>query len=309
MSRPIGFLYLISYAVLISLISVFTRQISGLDMQTIAFFRAILATGFILIVVVIKKEWQVFRLRYVGRTLIVSVAYCAMTVLFIGAFMHTTVANAIFLTYIAPCISVVYSKLFLKEAIPTKSLYNLIFSVAGLFLIAGFSSFSIESNLFLGNMMALGAGVTYAILMIASKSLTKLVPNSYIAFWQQFFSFLLLLPLATVSSASQIIINITPLLGLGILCTGLAYLFFNQGMRYLATSQALIITSLEPVLAIGVAAVFLNEVPSLWAILGILFVLFGVLQIALPSQPLAKLPQLENLPNVLSSNEMMSDRI
>ncbi len=309
MSHPIGFIYLISYAVLISFISVFTRQINGLSIQTIAFIRALLAIVFILTVIFSKKEWRVFRLQYTGRTLVSSISYCVMTVLFIGAFMHTTVANTIFLTYIAPCISVIYSKFFLDESIPTKSLSNLTFSILGLFLIAGFQSLSLESELLLGNLMALGAGVSYAVMMISSKPLTNKVSNIYVTFWQQIFTVILLFPLASINSATPIIENAFPLLGLGIFCTGLAYLFFTQGMRLLSTTQALIITSLEPIVAIGVAALLLNELPTPLALLGIVFVLFGAFQIALPDQLFTNLPTPNVLSKALSSNEMMSDTL
>ncbi|MDD8039846.1 MAG: DMT family transporter, partial [Acidobacteriota bacterium] len=68
---------------------------------------------------------------------------------------------------------------------------------------------------------------------------------------------------------------------LGLLCTALAHTLFIAGMRRLSAQTASIISALEPVYGIALAALLLGERPSARTIAGGLIILTAVFVLSL----------------------------
>ena len=289
--------YLISYAFLIALIGIFTNAIQGLDVLTIVFARASLATLCFLAIILIQRDWQAFRLVCIGNTLLVAICQCAMMVCFIGAIMHTSVANTVLLTYIAPCFAVIFSRIFLKEEINTQTIFGLLATVGGVLLIVDPGQISLRSAETLGNLMALGCGISYAAMTVASKPLAAKASSNYIIFWQHLFATLLIgpfVPFVPWQSPALLVANLLPLGGIGILCTGIAFFCFMQGVRRVAAQRVLILTSLEVVFSIGIAALLLEQPLTGLTVGGASLILCGVYIVAsrsFPQLPSTSLPK------------------
>jgi|GEM_PF-2462168 len=242
-----GYIYLISCAALLALVSVFTRHIQGMDMQTIVFARALIAVIFIIGIIIVQRDWKALKLVDMPNTLIVGGAQSSMMILFTGAIMGTTVANTILLNYMASsCFSLLFIKYYFKQDIPNRAFGNLVFSFIGLFLVVGPQDISLSSQQIVGNLMALGSGISYAVVMVWSKSLSKKVTGSYIVFWQHIVATLALLPFATLGTNTNHVL-ITPLL--------------------------------ESLFTIGVAALLLQEPLSSGTTIGAVLIVFGAYRI------------------------------
>ncbi|MEM7028296.1 MAG: EamA family transporter [Chloroflexota bacterium] len=297
--KQFGYLYLLAYALLLAFIGVFTRQIQGIDMQTIAFTRALLATLFIMGFIIIQQDWQALKPTAVGNTLLVGIMHGLMMLLYIGALMNTSVANAILLTYTAPCFALLFSRFILKDDIPIASLKNLIFSVSGLLLIAGPQQISLKIGGSIGDWMALGSGIAYAGLMVSCKPLANKVTSTYVVLWQHIVATIILLPFVSLKAVGGFLSNAVPLICLGVLCTGLAYLLLVHGLRLVSTAQALVMTSLEPVLAIVVAASTLQETISPWTTVGATLIVYGAYRITSVTSVVPKVPQRVTVTNYM----------
>lgn len=277
-----GLTHLFIYAILMALIGVFTNHIHGLSSNAVAFIRSAVAAVFILGAIAACKDWQALKLRHVGNTVIIGVAYAGMAVCFVGALMKTSVANAVLFAYTAPCFAVIFSKFALKDDIPRSAFGGLLLSLMGLCLIPDASELSLNSEMMVGNLFGLGSGISYAVIMVASKPLAKKTTPTYIAFWQQVIATIVLIPVAwfdTSLTLETAQINLLPLAGLGILCTGIAFLIFFRGVSLVPTHHALVMTSLEPVIAIIIAALLLGQSMSVWTMTGAAFIVIGVYQI------------------------------
>lgn len=274
-----GIFYLLAYAFLIAFIGIFTDHIHGLGSHAVAFIRALLATAFIFCVIIARKEYQAFKPCQIINTTIVGVAHGAMFVCFIGALMKTSVANTVLFTYTAPCFAVLFSKYILKDEIPRSAFGGLFLSLIGLCLIPDPQELTLHSETMIGNLMALGAGVSYAVIMVASKPLSRKASSTYIAFWQNLIATVVLVPFASFDASltvDAVLQNALPLGGMGILCTGVAFLIFFHGIRLVPTHHTLVMTSLEPVIAILIAAILLGQSISIWTMSGAAFIIIGV---------------------------------
>lgn len=278
--KQIGYSYLISCAALLALVSVFTRHIQDMDMQTIVFVRALLAAIFIGGIIIMRRDWKALKPVDMPNTLIVGSAQSSMMLLFTGALMNTTVANTILLSYMATsCFSLLFIICFFKQGVPNRAFGNLVFSFIGLFLVAGPQDVSLSSQQIMGNLMALGSGLSYAVMMIWSKSLSQKANGAYVVFWQYVVATIVLLPFATIGTSVLLLENALPLIGLGFLCTGLAFFLLMFGMRLVPPSHGLIVPLFESVFTIGVAALLLQEPLSSGTIVGAGLIVFGAYRI------------------------------
>jgi drug/metabolite transporter (DMT)-like permease len=102
-----------------------------------------------------------------------------------------------------------------------------------------------------------------------------------IAFFQDFFATLFLLPALFIISTSFKAEDILLLIILGVICTAASHSLFIKGMRFIKAQTASIISSLEPVYGIILALLFLGEIPETRTILGGLIILGTALSVTL----------------------------
>lgn len=276
-----GIASLTGYAILIGSVGFFARMIEGLDLITIVFLRALLAAGFVLIYTVLTGSLSDLRPKNrLGMGLVAFFQGCMM-ICFIGAALITTIANAVFITYTAPVFAILFSWLFLGETVSRSTIFSFLLTALGILLILDVRTFSIGGETWMGDLMALGSGLSYAAVTVTSKSLSKTDQNNTVVFWQMGLVALALLPLANLPSPAVLLPATMPLFGLGVVATGCSYLLFMNGIRHVAGQHALIITSLETVIPAGFAWLIFGESLSNTALAACAMILIGVLWVQL----------------------------
>jgi drug/metabolite transporter (DMT)-like permease len=123
-------------------------------------------------------------------------------------------------------------------------------------------------SVFQGVVLGLGAGLTFALLSVLNRRLTARYDSIVIAFRQDVFATLALLPAFLIIRPGLSAADIGLLALLGVLCTAGAHTLFIDGMRAITAQSASIIASLEPVYGIVLALAFLGEVPAPRTLLG-----------------------------------------
>ncbi len=106
------------------------------------------------------------------------------------------------------------------------------------------------------------AGLTFAILTTLNRRLTARHSALVIAFSQDLFAALFLVPFFFILKPALSGRDIALLAVLGIVCTALSHTLFIRGMRGISARTASIVSSLEPAYGAILALVFLGEVPS-----------------------------------------------
>ncbi len=152
--------------------------------------------------------------------------------------------------------------------------------LAGIFLIV--PRFDWSEQIFRGVLLGLGAGATFALLSILNRKLSFRYASPVVAFYQDAFAALFLLPAALLLPPFALSgRDILLLAALGIVCTAGAHTLFIAGMRHLSAQTASIISALEPVYGMLFALLFLGERPSLRTLAGGAVILFAVAALSL----------------------------
>jgi len=182
-----------------------------------------------------------------------------------------------FATY--PVFTTFLEPLLLKEKIVKTNIFFSLFCVVGVFLII--PRFDLDNSTFVGVLWGLLSSITFAVLTILNRKLTQHFSSLLIAFYQDFFALLFLLPFYFALRPALNTNDILLLLILGVFCTAGSHTLFIKGMKRIKAQTASMIHFLEPVYGIIFAFFFLHEIPSLRTILGGVIILWGQILIIL----------------------------
>lgn len=246
-------------------IGLFVRNISLTSIE-ISFFRAFIGSLFLSLIALINKE-KMNKEALKENFLILLLSGVALGVNWAALFQamkYTTISNATLSYYFAPVFIVIFSTLILKEKITIKNSMCILVSILGLFLIlkSNSSGGASDYNHLKGVLFGLGGAILYAIIVILNKFIKDLSPLE-ITLTQLAISAIVLLPIvlkAGIGDIKGLDINTWLLiLILGIIHTGIAYLFYFPSIRDVEAQTIAIISYLDPITAIIVSAIFLKE--------------------------------------------------
>ncbi|HET6670181.1 MAG TPA: EamA family transporter [Pyrinomonadaceae bacterium] len=232
--------------------------LSGLELS---FGRSLLAA----ITVALFTRSEGFGLNRI--TLIASVLYAALLLLFVLATKETTAANAIFLQYTAPLYVLVLEPIFYKEKFRQRDLITVIFCVIGMSL---FFVGKLRPQDVTGNLLALASGVCFAcyFLLLRHSSARTVNRASSVIYGN------LLVVLVAAPAGLQALSDVTrhdalSVVYLGVVQIGIAYTLFTLGMaRGIRSLDAGIVGYIEPVLNPVWVFLVIGERPSQWALIG-----------------------------------------
>lgn len=147
--------------------------------------------------------------------------------------------------------------------------------------------YRLATEMTVGAIWGLLSGLSFAFLQLLNSGYRQRYAAITIAFYQDLFaciSLLLVAPLSTVTLSAP---ALGWLLVLGVLCTAVAHTLFIESLAVLRTQTASIISALEPVYGIALAALLLEEIPDLRTLLGGLLIMGTTTLVSLhnPSKP------------------------
>jgi len=149
--------------------------------------------------------------------------------------------------------------------------------VVGLALLV--PEFSWTSAVLQGHACGIASGLTFAILTVRSRRAVDRHGAVNLALWQNAFAALWLTPFALAGAATiaPTIADLALLAVLGVVCTALAHTLFIASMRRVSAHTASVVSLLEPVYGIALAALLLGERPDARTIVGMLLILTAAL--------------------------------
>jgi drug/metabolite transporter (DMT)-like permease len=136
--------------------------------------------------------------------------------------------------------------------------------------------------------VGLVSSLTYAILSLLNRNLSKKYKSGIIVFYEQATAAIVLLPFFFLFKTTVSIKDLFFLAALGIVFTAIAHGLFVKGLRYVEASTAGVISGLEAVYSIALAAILLHEIPGLNEITGGLIVIFAAVYMTLRRIPKAR---------------------
>ena len=236
----------------------------------LSFWRSLLAA----LTVAYFTRHEGFRLN--RMTVITSVLYAALLLLFVVATKLTTAANAIFLQYTAPIYVLILEPLLYKEKFRRADLITVAVCVMGMSL---FFVGKLRPQDVAGNLTALASGLCFAFYILLLRHPRSQAVNraSSVIYGN------LLLVIFTAPAGLAAIEQITmrdfgSVFFLGVFQIGVAYTFFTLGMaRGVRSLDASIVGYIEPVLNPIWVFLFLGERPTNWALIGGTVIITAVL--------------------------------
>jgi drug/metabolite transporter (DMT)-like permease len=200
-------------------------------------------------------------------TIVASVLYAALLLLFVMATKQTKAANAIFLQYTAPVYVLIFEPLIYKEQFRLRDLVTVLACLGGmgLFFVGQLRPQDIE-----GNVMALASGLCFAFyfLLLRHPRAREVNRASSVIYG----NLLAVITLAWWGLPALLNLNRHDALSvtyLGVVQLGISYVLFTKGMaRGVRSLDAGIICYIEPVLNPVWVFLVLGERPSRWALLG-----------------------------------------
>lgn len=165
-----------------------------------------------------------------------------------------------------PVFTAFFEPLFFRERLERINIFFALLCVAGVYLII--PSFSLSNAIFRGVLWGLLSGLSFAILTLFNRKLSQKHSALVIAFYQDAFATVFLLPFFFFLSPALEVKNLILLILLGVFCTAFSHSLFIGGMRFVKAQTASVISSLEPVYGIILASILLGEVPSMRTIWG-----------------------------------------
>lgn len=248
--------------------------------SVIACARSVLGTLFIVAVMAIsrkKMHWDVIKTNAIVL-LLSGTALGFNWILLFEAYKYTTVAIATLCYYMAPVFVIILSPIVLKEKLTAKKYMCTAGAVLGAVLISGVLGGSIQGGK--GIFFGLCAAMLYCSIIILNKKivgmegLERTLCQLGISAVVMIAYVLLTEDVAALEfTASSVVL----LLVVGIIHTGIVYMFFFSAVGSLPAQTSSVLSYVDPVVAIILSAIILHQSMTLMQIAGMVLILGSAL--------------------------------
>ena len=269
-------LALIAAMVMFGTLGPFVRNIP-LPSAELALYRAILAIvliGIFLLVTGQKIPFGSIK-KELPLLLFSGIAMGINWVLLFEAYKYTTVSTATLSYYFAPVIVTAVCPFLFKERLTARQILCFVMSTVGLVLITGLGGSGGDDH-FTGILFGLGAAVFYATVILLNKFI-KQVAGIHRTFLQFLASLVVLLPYVLLTGGFHLDsldgTGWVCLLVVGLVHTGITYCLYFSSLKELPGQKAAILSYIDPLVAVLVSVLFLQESITLWQVIGGLFIL------------------------------------
>ena len=264
-------------------IGIFRRYIP-LPSSVLALARGTIGTVFLLCLLLVIKRQHLSR-ESIGRNfkfLVISGALIGFNwILLFEAYQYTTVATATLCYYMAPVLVIMASPFFFREKLTPLKAVCVTVALVGMVFVSGIlqSGFGGMQEL-RGVLLGLSAALLYAIVVILNKFIHQI--SAYDKTIMQLGTAALVVLPYTLLTEDLTAITFTPfalimLLVVGIVHTGIAYALYFGSMDGLNAQTIALFSYIDPVVAILLSALLLQENIGLWGAMGAVLILGSTL--------------------------------
>ncbi len=200
-----------------------------------------------------------FDVRLVANGIVLAVHWVS----FFAAIQVSTVAVGLLGFASFPLFTLIVERMFLGRRFHRREVATALLVTTGLVVLV--PELSLANSVVQGLGLGLVSGLTFALLAVMNRRWSASRPAVDVAFWQNAFAALALLPFAWASPWALGTIGgreIMLLIVLGLLCTALAHTLFIAALSSVTAHTASVIAALEPVYGIALAFALLNEIPD-----------------------------------------------
>lgn len=300
-SRLVNYLSLIVAAICFGTIPVFSYYLSLLGVPSLqqALFRCLFTVIYIFIGLGFVSSYRniMIKREHLPQFIIYGLIAIALSIIaYITAIaIGTPVVIAVSLTYLYPAITLLLSRIFLKELLTPIRLIAVPLSISGAIIVSLPLAPHLAPAPIAGIILAFMNGVFAACYMVLGRKWGGYegYPSAVTTFWGYFFAMLwmgpIILILSFLVSDPRIIgfqFFLPPhtwllLLGFALIATTLPYTLTNIGVEKLDAAAASIILLLDPISAVLFGIIFMAQPLAFWQFIGATLILLATVLIAL----------------------------
>ncbi len=264
--------------VLYGTIGMFLRYVT-LPSEIVAMCRGLIGSLFIFIYMKVTHQeidWEAIKRN--RRWLFLGGICLGLNWVFLfSAYIKTTVAIASLCNYMAPVIVILIAPFVLHEPLDKRKLPYVFLAFIGIVLVSGVWERSIGS--ISGIIMGLLGAFCFVGVIICNRKLKEISPLDK-SLIQLAISVVVILPFVLVKNIGRPLEidlrSVLLVLMVGIVNTGLAYVFYFSGMSTLPVHEVAILGYLEPVISVLCSILFLHESLSIIGWLGAIIVIISL---------------------------------
>lgn len=276
-------------------IGIFVRRYNEIglsSMQTVAVRMVIAAVLFSLFVLIYKRSLFIIHLKdiwiFIGSG-VISVGL--FTYCYFSSIELSSLSVAAVLLYTAPAFVMLFSLIFFKEKMTIPKAISLVLAVLGCAMTTGVIGGMLNVTL-AGFLFGLGSGVCYALYSIFSRfALNRGYEPFTITLYTFLFSAVFCLCVTDIRPVVRVVFVDWGSAGYALLfalvsCV-LPYVFYTLGLKYIRSSTASIIATVEPVVATIIGAVVFSEplnVPFGYLGVALVFLSVVLINIKIPTK-------------------------
>ena len=258
-------------------IGIFVKSIP-LSSEIIAGIRGLVGVGFLYLFTLIKKG------SLSQKAIISNLKILIWSGILIGAnwiflfesYSYTTIATATLCYYLAPVFIILMSPIFLKENLTLKKIICVLIALIGMTFVSGVFKGGLDISQIKGVLYGIIAAFLYADVIILNKKLKNI--DAYdMTIVQLAVAGLTVLPYAVFSGkivkGSVSSTGIIFLILIAIVHTGICYAIYFGAIKNLKAQTVAIFSYIDPVVAILLSSILLNEQMDTYGIIGATLIL------------------------------------
>lgn len=263
---------LIASMTIFGTLGLFVRNIS-VSSGELALYRAVLAAMLIAGYLLATKQKIPVRAikKEIPLLLVSGVAMGINWILLFEAYKYTTISAATLSYYFAPVIVTAVCPVLFREKLTAKQILCFLMSTLGLVMITGIGGTGKSGTDLLGIFFGVGAAAFYAAVILLNKFI-KNVEGIHRTFLQFLSAIVTLIPYLAATSG----VTLGGMDGMGWICllivgfihTGVTYCMYFSSLKELPGQKAAILSYIDPLVAVLVSVLLMNETMTIWQFVG-----------------------------------------
>lgn len=254
----------------------------GLNVNSVIFYRFIFASILLAIFMLIKKDSFYLKFKEIILLALLGLLFGISAISLFNSFLYMDAGLASTVLFIYPIFVAIIMALFFKEKNSIITILSIIFAFLGVVLLYESDGANVSN---FGIFLVIVSSLCYAIYIVIINQYLK-ISALKVTFYSMLFCTITIL----IHSFFDSSLNIMPLVNfnmwfytifLAFVPTIISLLFLIKAIQLIGSTSASILGALEPLTAVLIGVYVFNEKITFWLVIGIVFILFGVILIVL----------------------------
>ena len=254
----------------------------GLNVNSVIFYRFIFASILLAIFMLIKKDSFYLKFKEIILLALLGLLFGISAISLFNSFLYMDAGLASTVLFIYPIFVAIIMALFFKEKNSIITILSIVFAFLGVVLLYESDGANVSN---FGIFLVIVSSLCYAIYIVIINQYLKMSALK-VTFYSMLFCTITIL----IHSFFDSSLNIMPLVNfnmwfytifLALVPTIISLLFLIKAIQLIGSTSASILGALEPLTAVLIGVYVFNEKITFWLVIGILFILFGVILIVL----------------------------